>query len=105
MKFYKDLYLGESVKNPSMVKWKLKVNAGQLGVYIIALCKGLDQLEIYHCAYLQQKYYRRNPPYIIGLAGSYEEAVDIVKKIAEESFAQSQNCDLKNYLLQKIKTG
>lgn len=101
MKFYKNLYVGNTVSDVHKVKRKLRTNAGQIGIYVITLCKGRDQLEVYHCALLQQRYYRKNPPYIIGVAGGYEEALDIVKQIAEETYRQNGDCDLKKYLLGK----
>lgn len=98
MRFYKKLYVGKTVKDAYRVKWKLRVNAGQLNIYVIALCKGSDQLEIYHCAYLQQKFYKKNPPFIIGIANGYEEAIEIVEQIATEAYACNGDCDLKKYL-------
>ncbi len=101
MKFYKDLYVGDTIKNIKKVKRKLWRNAGQVGIYVIALCEGQDQLEIYNSAYLQQKYYKKYPPYIIGIANGYDEAVGIVCKIAKEAYEVNQNCDLKKYLLDR----
>ena len=101
MQFYKHLYVGKTIKNPIKVKRKLKMGAGQLHIYVIALAQGADQLEIYHCAYLQQSYYKQNPPDIIGIAGSYEEAVEIVRQIAEAAVLSSGTCDIKNFLLQQ----
>lgn len=101
MKFYKNLYVGSTVRDVHKVKRKLITNAGQLGIYVITLCKGRDQLEIYHCALLQQRYYRKNPPYIIGIANGYEEALELVRQIAEEAYRQRGDCDLKKYLLDK----
>jgi len=101
MKFYKNLYVGNTVRDVHKVKRKLSTNAGQLGIYVIALCRGRDQLEIYHCALLQQRYYKKNPPYIIGIANGYEESLEIVKQIAEETYRQRGDCDLKKYLLDK----
>ena len=98
MKFYKNLYVGESIKKPNKVKRKLRRNAGQFQVYVIALAGGRDQLEIYHCAFLQQKYYRYHPTYIIGIAGGYEEAVDLVVKITEAALRETGRPDLKKYL-------
>ena len=57
MKFYKYLYIGDTVKDPAKAKRKLKLHAGQL-VYVICIAQGNDQLEIFHSAYLKQKYYR-----------------------------------------------
>ncbi len=102
MKFYRYLYVGDGVKNPQRVKWKLKRHAG-VQVYVIALAPSPDQLEIYHSAYLKQKYYRHHPPIIIGIAASYEEAVDLIVKITQECVEALGNCNLKEYLKQKAK--
>ena len=98
IKFYPNLYVGPGIKNPNKVKWKLRRNAGQLQVYIIALAQGSDQLEIYHCAFLQQKYYKKHPPYIIGIAKGHEEAINIVIDIAQAALAKNGYPDLKKFL-------
>ena len=72
MKFYKYLYIGDTVKDPAKAKRKLKLHAGQL-VYVIYIAQGNDQLEIFHSAYLKQKYYRLYPPVIVGIANNYDE--------------------------------
>ena len=64
MKFYKHLYIGDTVTNPAKIKRKLKFHAGTM-VYVIAVAQGDDQLEIYHSAYLKQKYFRYHPPVIV----------------------------------------
>ncbi|MBQ8592429.1 MAG: hypothetical protein IJ485_06775 [Lachnospiraceae bacterium] len=99
MKFYKKLYVGESIKNPVKVRWKLAHGAGQLKIYVIALAGGDDLLEIYHCAYLQQKYYKKYPPFIVGIAGSYDEAVSLTQTIIEEVYADTGDFAVKEYIL------
>ena len=37
MKFYRHLYVSDSIRNLEKVKWKLRHNAGQITIYIIAL--------------------------------------------------------------------
>lgn len=98
MKFYKDLYIGASVKKPEKVRWKLKVHAGQLNIYVIAMAEGDNQLEFYHCAFLKQKYYRKHPPYVIGIAGGREEALQIVAQITAECYGATKTANLKDYL-------
>ena len=98
MKFYKNLYVGESIKKPNRVKWKLRHGAGQFKVYVIALAGGDGQLEIYHSAFLKQPYYRNHPPYIIGIAGGYWEAVDLVVEMTESAMKETGSPDLKKYL-------
>ncbi|MCM1155964.1 MAG: hypothetical protein NC314_10550 [Roseburia sp.] len=100
MKFYKNLYIGETIKKPDKVKRKLKRHARALKVFVITLASGDGQLEIYHNMILGQPYYRKkeNAPYVIGIAGSYDEAVALVCRITEEALAQNGSADLKKYL-------
>lgn len=98
MKFYKNLYLGDTIKNPNKVKWKLRLGSVQPTIYVIVLSKGRDQMEIYHSGFLRQKYYRKHPPYIIGISSGYEEAVDIVVKIIQEALQASGSPDIKKFL-------
>ena len=102
MKFFKYLYIGDTVKEPAKVKRRLKRHAGQQ-IYVIAIAEGNNQLEIYHCAYLKQSYYRYHPPVIVGIASDYEEAVGIIVKITEECLKESGNCNLKEYLKGKVR--
>ncbi|MBO5056803.1 MAG: hypothetical protein J6C64_10695 [Lachnospiraceae bacterium] len=102
MKFYKYLYIGDTVKEPAKVKRRLKRHAGQL-IYVICIASGNDQLEIFHSAYLKQKYYRYHPPVIVGIASNYEEAVDIVMQITKESLLATGGCNLKEYLKMRTK--
>lgn len=97
--FYENLYIGESVKNPKLVKWKLKHGAGQLFIYVITASECKDnQLEIQHCGFLKQKYYLRHRAYIYGICGSYNEALDMVLKITQESVMAGMDGDLIRYL-------
>jgi len=99
MKFHRELYVGNSIGNVRKVKWKLKHGAGQLRVFVIALAPGSDELEIYHCAFLQQKYYRRNPPCIVGIAGGYEEAVELLQEMIADIYEKTGGYRLKEYFL------
>ncbi|MCM1047487.1 MAG: hypothetical protein NC433_03585 [Clostridiales bacterium] len=101
MKFYKNLYIGDTIKNPNQVKRKIKHHARQLNVFVIMLASGDNQLEICHSMLIRQPFYKKkeNAPYIIGIAGSYDEAVEIVCRITQEAVVQNGNADLKGYLL------
>lgn len=102
MKFYKYLYIGDNVKEPQKIKRKLKLHAG-ISVYVICISHGDDQLEIFHSAYLKQRYYRYHPPVIIGIASDYDEAVQIIVKITKECLKATGGCNLKDYLIEKAK--
>ncbi len=102
MKFYKYLYIGDTVTNPQKVKRKLKRHAG-VQAYVITIAFTADQLEIFHSAYLKQRYYRYHPPIIVGIASNHEEAVGLVVKITQECLDATGECNLKEYLMQKAK--
>lgn len=98
-RFYKNLYFGDSVKKHNTVKWKLYHGAGQLRIYVITrpFADG-DQLDIMHCAFLKQPYYRQHPVMVYGIAGSYDEAIDLVIKISDEAAECGMTGQLLEYL-------
>ena len=102
MKFYKHLYIGDTVNNPDKIKRKLRLHMG-VSVYVVTLSKGPDQLEFFHGGYLKQKYYRAHPPIIVGIASDYGEALEIILRITQECLDATGGCDLKEYLKQKVK--
>ncbi len=98
-RFYKGLYWGESVKNHSLVKWRLIHGKGQFTIYCIKRAlSDADQLDIIHCAFLKQPYFLTDPAYVYGIAGSYSEALDIVVKISDEACAAGFDGRLIEYL-------
>ncbi len=99
MKFVKNLYMGESVRNnKALIKWKLNHAAGMISNYVIALPRiGEDKLEIYHNSVLRQCYYRKYPPCVVGIAGSFEEAAMLSWKIMSDACAEKGSYDLKSY--------
>ena len=102
MKFYKYLYVGDTVKDAAKMKQKLKLHMGVNG-YVICIAAGSDQLEIFRAAYLKQKYYRYHSPIIVGITASYDEAVNIVVQITKECLYATGECNLKEYLKRKAK--
>lgn len=98
MKFYKNLYVGNTIKKPAKIKRKLKKYAKLPNIYVIAYQQENNQLEIYHSLFMQQWYYKEHPPYIIGIAGSQEEAVDLIRQMTEDALHQTGQADLIAYL-------
>lgn len=92
------LYLSPSVANPK--KWLHKLNKSKLpcNFFVLTIEDGPDQLAIYPAYCLQQPFYRKHPPVIVGLAGDYNEAQDLVIRIVEESLEYTGECNLKDYL-------
>ena len=100
--YHPRLYLGESIQEKKLNKIKRKLESRPLlsGVVLIAISRNVsDQLEIYEARQLVQSYYRNNPPYVVGIAGSREEAVNMVERLAKECLEKRGDCALKEYLL------
>lgn len=102
-KFYKHLYWDEEIpqKERNGIKWRLKVSKPSKPCYILTVCNGPDQLEIYNSMVLLQSFYRENPRVIVGIAGSKKAAVEMVQQIAEACYAKNGNADLKKYLIEQ----
>lgn len=98
MKFYKNLYIGDTIRNPGKVRRKLKRYAKLQNVYVIAYMADSGKLEIYHSLMFQQRYYKEHPPYVIGIAGDQEEAAGIICRIAQEALLETGSADLVAYL-------
>lgn len=107
MRFYKNLYTSAHIGNLPLLKWRLRHHAGNLSVYVIALC-GMDeparpaagdgQIEFYHNVFLHQPYYRAHAPYIIGLASGRAEAIDLCAQIVQEAVDATGRPDIYAYL-------
>ena len=64
MKYYKYLYVSDSIKNPDKIKRSLKLHKGVLGIYLIMLSTDPDQVEIMNAAFLKLPYYKKHAPVI-----------------------------------------
>lgn len=103
MKWYKDLYLGETIKKKaSKIKWKVEHNAGQLSVYLLTLpCNEENLLEIIPAAELMQKAYPKKDIYVIGIAGSYDDAAAMAASVVQEVYAKTGAFDVTGYILKQ----
>ena len=65
MKWYDDLYVGESiVHKTNKIKWKIRHNAGQINIYVITLASGeKNLLDIIPSHELLQKGYPKKQLY------------------------------------------
>lgn len=99
MNFYKNLYIGDTVKKPEKAIKKLKRHKKQPWLYVIAYESETERLSVYHSLMLAQRYYKENPPgCIVGLANGREEAFDVIEQIAQESLAAIGQAQLVTYL-------
>jgi len=104
MKFYKYIYYDEDIRNIDKIKLRLSRHGGNPDLYAICISKGDDQLDIINASFFKQKYYRTNPPVIVGVSKSNEGAVLLVKKMLEECYEKTHDADIKEYLILKAKT-
>lgn len=103
MTWYKDLYAGESVVHKTKeIKWKIRHNAGQLFVYVIALPSNKENLlDIIPARELMQRWYPKKNLHIIGLAGGYDEALTVAASIVDEVYRQTGTFAVREYLVRK----
>lgn len=102
VRYHSNLYLSEGITEKKLDKIKKKLEKKPLlsGVFLIAVSANpSDQLDIFDARQLVQSYYEKNPPYVIGIAGSREEAVTLVEQIVQECLRERGDCALKEYLL------
>ena len=100
--YHPGIYLGDSIRGKKLDKLKKKLENKPLfsGLFLITLSRNAsDQLEVYVAKQLAQSYYKKNPPYVIGISGTYEEALKIVEQIVRECLEARGDCALKEYLL------
>ena len=91
MKWYDDLYVGESiVHKTNKIKWKIRHNAGQINIYVITLASGE-----------KQKGYPKKQLYVIGLAKGYDEAVEVAASVIDEVYRQTGAFEVASYLREK----
>lgn len=99
MKFYKNLYIGDTVKKPEKAIRKLKRHKVQRGIYVIVYDRDIKSLAVYHSLMLSQWYYKENPPgCIVGLTNGREEAFDVIEQIVKESLEATGKAELVAYL-------
>lgn len=99
MKFYKNLYIGDTVKKPEKAIKKLKRHKKQPGLYVIVYDRDMERLAVFHSLMLSQWYYKENPPgCIVGLTNGREEAFDVIEQIAKEALEVMGEASLVAYL-------
>jgi len=103
MKWYKDLYVGESIQHKyEKIKWKIKHNAGQIDIYVIAIASNPQNLlDIIPAQELMQKGYPKKELFVIGLAKGMKEAHEIVTQIIDEVYQKTGGFGILPYLQTK----
>lgn len=100
MKWYRNLYVSESIgSRVNRIKWKINHNAGTVSVFVIAFASNPDNLlDIIPAWNLMQKGYPKRQLKIIGLAGGYDEALELVRTIIDETYQCRGDVNVWEYL-------
>lgn len=98
MKFYKHLYISNSIKKKTFqIKYIISSRPLKRNYFIICLSKTNDQLDIFNSKYLIQRYYKKNPPYIIGVAKDKDDAFFLVRDIIEDIYLKTNSANVKDF--------
>ena len=103
MKWYKDLYVGESIQHKTeIIKWKIKHNAGQINIFVITIASNpKNLLDIIPAQELMQKGYPKKELFVVGLAKGKEEAHKVVTQIIDEVYRETGSFAVLSYLQTK----
>ncbi len=100
MEWYRNLYASDSIAGKvNRIKWKINHNAGMVSVYVIAFPSNPNNLlDIIPARELMQKSYPKRNMIIIGLAKGYQDAMELVRRIIDETYQNTGTVDVRAYL-------
>ncbi len=107
MKWYRDLYLGEGLKqNKEKLVKKAETCAGMPNIYVITLAaNGRDLLDIFLADLLIQPVLHGRCPLIVGMAKGRREAVRLASDIVMEAYRANGDFDILKFLRERTGDG
>lgn len=103
MRFYRDIYVSDSICDQLWkIKWKLKHRKRIPGIYVIVLPDDSNELEFYHSEYLQQDYYKKHSPYIVGIASGWEDACELVARMIMDISKKCGSYCIGEYIRERV---
>lgn len=100
--YHHNLRLSESIDEQELKKIKKQLSQKPLlsDVYLITPARNnRDLLEFYHSRTLAWPYYQKEPPLIIGIVRTYDEALAMIEQLVRECYLSRGDCSLREYLL------
>lgn len=107
MEYYKYLYLSDKIKRKrDKIIRRIEKNKIQHDIYLLLL-PGNDrnQLEIIHTGFLLQPDYPKEELFVVGIANSYDAALELVEKITQEVYDNTNGVNIRDYILRKEQEG
>ena len=94
MYFYRNLYFSPLIANPGKAVSSLRRGDLNPTLFVIMLSRspqaGVNgRVEFCSSINLRQKYYKDNPPYIIGIARGYQDSIETVRQIIQETWEKT----------------
>lgn len=103
MEFFRKLYVSDTMeKKKEKVIRRLKEGKFNLSCYVITLTvTPKNQLEFYDSAFLLQKRHTKDSIFVVGLAGCYEEALELIKKISEDTYEKRKDVNIREFIMEE----
>lgn len=106
MRWYSKLYVSESIgKKANRIKWRIKHGAGTPGVYVLTFASNSENLlDIIPSWNLMQRAYPKKNLKVIGLAKGYDDALELVRTIVDETYQNTGSVDVWSYLREERRS-
>lgn len=101
MVWYDDLFVGESIRPRRQKRIIRKVKKRSIfnAAYLLTLSANPQNLiDIIHTQVVRQRYYPKKDLVVIGLAGNYEEALQLAAEILVSLYTVQGNFGLREFL-------
>lgn len=100
VKFYCDLYVSDSwqEKQSALIR-RMKRNRLRPWEYVIAISQGpQNQLDLISGLLLRQHVFDHAEIFTVGFADGYDGALELVRKMAEDTFRETGEADIRRFL-------
>lgn len=103
MRYLKKLYVSEKLKGKEeKVIRSLEEGKFQFRVYLLVIPKRKEnQLEVLHSGMFLQQWYAKEDVLVAGFAEGYDQALELVRQITEETVSQTGDAGIREYLLER----
>ena len=103
MRYYHNLYLTENLqKQKEEIIEKLENKKLQLNKYIIVLTENpANHLEFFDSVMLKRNMVPQKDLFVVGITDGYHDALELVEKITQEVYDNTNGINIRQYLLEK----